>query len=322
MEIFARIREFRHPAWWSFSTESVNSGTQFGRFARISKFRHPVWWRLSTESVNSQHHSWSDNSSRKEPTSSSNGGSSSNGTGSSWYDDRSTNMDYGGKGVSYDWSKNQYSGKDTSGDWSKSQYGGSDYKGGEVSSHKALLHSSPPPLVPPPSPQPPPLPAGFVQPPPPPSPSVPPTPPSQVSTKSVVAQPPMPSSPYQADSSCTNDAMNAATVRGSVGPFIQSNAAVVIKGETVLKRVGATRQPSSQASLPQIPSEQSRKQTIGLHWPSTTDSIRAEPETETSILNQMLTGYRINRNRKFPGGCTQPATGMPSESARIVKVDT
>ena len=164
VEIFARILKFRHPVWWRFSTESVNSGTQFGRFAWICKVWHPLWWKYSTH---------------------------------------------------------------------------------------------------------------F-----------------------------------------------AATVRGSVGPFIQSNAAVVIKGETVLKRVGATRQPSSQASLPQIPSEQSRKQTIGLHWPSTTDSIRAEPETETFIMNQMLTHYRINRNRKIPGGCTQPATGMPSESARIVKVDT
>ena len=111
--------------------------------------------------------------------------------------------------------------------------------------------------------------------------------------------------------------MNAATVRGSVGPFIQSNAAVVIKGETVLKRVGATRQLSSQASLPLIPSEQSWKQTIGL--PEEKCSKR---ETEAFIMNQMLTHYQHKASRKIPGGCTQPATGMPSESARIVKVDT
>ena len=189
-----------------------------------------------------------------------------------------------------------------------------------MSSHKALLHSSPLPLVPPPSPQPPPLPAGFVQPPPPPSPSVPPTPPSQVSTKSEVEQPPMPSSPYPADSLCMND---APTARGSVGRLLQPDAAVVKRGDTVLTRVGQTRQPSSQGSLQPMSLEQSRKQTIGLHRPSTTDSTRTEPETEThvSVLNQMLTGFTINsNNRKIPGGCIEQTSGMPSESARIVKV--
>ena len=39
-------------------------------------------------------------------------------------------------------------------------------------------------------------------------------------------------------------------------------------------------------------------------------------------MNQMLTHYQHKASRKIPGGCTQPATGMPSESARIVKVDT
>ena len=71
--------------------------------------------------------------------------------------------------------------------------------------------------------------------------------------------------------------------------------------------------------------EQSRKQTIGLHRPSTTDSTRTEPATEIhmSDLDQMLTGFMTNSNiRKIPGVCTQPTTDMPSESARIVKVDT
>ena len=70
--------------------------------------------------------------------------------------------------------------------------------------------------------------------------------------------------------------------------------------------------------------EQSRKQTIGLHRPSTTDSTRTEPATDDmSDLDQMLTGFMTNSNiRKIPGVCTQPTTDMPSESARIVKVDT
>ena len=89
------------------------------------------------------------------------------------------------------------------------------------------------------------------------------------------------------------------------------------KGKTVLKGVGATRQLSSQASLPLIPSEQSWKQTIGL--PEEKCSKR---ETEAFIMNQMLTHYQHKASRKIPSGCTQPATGMPSESARIVKVDT
>ena len=88
------------------------------------------------------------------------------------------------------------------------------------------------------------------------------------------------------------------------------------KGKTVLKRVGATRQLSSQASLPLIPSEQSWKQTIGLP-----EEKRSKRETEAFIMNQMLTHYQHKASRKIPGGCTQPATGMPSESARIVKVD-
>ena len=54
----------------------------------------------NSSATRSYDHSWSDNSCCKEPTFSSNGGSSSNGIGSSWCDDRSTNMDYGGKGVS------------------------------------------------------------------------------------------------------------------------------------------------------------------------------------------------------------------------------
>ena len=42
-----------------------------------------------------------------------------------------------------------------------------------------------------------------------------------------------------------------------------------------------------------------------------------------SDLDQMLTGFMTNSNiRKIPGVCTQPTTDMPSESARIVKVDT
>ena len=166
--------------------------------------------------------------------------------------------------------------------WSKNQYSGNDTSGGQVS-----RHSSPPPLVPTPSPPP-------LVPPPPPSPSVPPMPPSQ----------------------------DAATVRGSVGRFIQPAAALVIKkGETVLTRVGPARQPSSQASLPQNSSEQSRKQTIGLNRPSTIVSIRAEPETDTPELNRMLKHYQQNVYGKIPGGCTQPTSGMSSESARIVKVD-
>ena len=88
------------------------------------------------------------------------------------------------------------------------------------------------------------------------------------------------------------------------------------KGKTVLKKVGATRQLSSQASLPLIPSEQSWKQTIGLP-----EEKRSKRETEAFIMNQMLTHYQHKASRKIPGGCTQPATGMPSESARIVKVD-
>ena len=95
------------------------------------------------------------------------------------------------------------------------------------------------------------------------------------------------------------------------------------RGDTVLTRVGQTRQPSSQGSLQPMSLEQSRKQTIGLHRPSTTDSIRTEPETEThvSVLN-VLTGLRINsNNRKIPAGCIDQTSGMPSDSARIVKVD-
>ena len=142
-----------------------------------------------------------------------------------------------------------------------------------------------------------PLPAGFIPPPPPPSPSVPPTPPSPPST-----------------------------VRGSVGRVFQTDAAVGKNGVTKLTRVGGSiRQPSSQGSLQPMSLEQSRKQTIGLHRPSTTDSTRTEPETEThvSVLNQMLTGFTINsNNRKIPGGCIEQTSGMPSESARIVKVDS
>ena len=74
------------------------------------------------------------------------------------------------------------------------------------------------------------------------------------------------------------------------------------KGKTVLKRVGATRQLSSQASLPLIPSEQSWKQTIGL--PEEKCSKR---ETEAFIMNQMLTHYQHKASRKIPGGCTQSA---------------
>ena len=70
------------------------------------------------------------------------------------------------------------------------------------------------------------------------------------------------------------------------------------KGKTVLKRVGATRQLSSQASLPLIPSEQSWKQTIGL--PEEKCSKR---ETEAFIMNQMLTHYQHKASRKIPGGC-------------------
>ena len=122
------------------------------------------------------------------------------------------------------------------------------------------------------------------------------------------------------DSLCMND---AATVRGRFGCPLRSDAVVVKRGDTVLTRVGQIRQPSSQGSLPQMSLEQSRKQTIGLHRPSTTDSIRTEPETEMSVLNQMLTGFRINSNkRKIPGGCIEQSSGMSSESARIVKVDS
>ena len=130
------------------------------------------------------------------------------------------------------------------------------------------------------------LPTGFVQPPPPPSPSVPPTPPSPSST-----------------------------VRGSVGRVFRSDAAVGKKGVTVLTRVGGPiRQPSSQGSLQQMSLEQSRKH-----------SIRTEPETEThvSVLNQMLTDLRINsNNRKIPAGCIDQTSGMSSDGARIVLVDS
>ena len=101
---------------------------------------------------------------------------------------------------------------------------------------------------------------------------------------------------------------DAPTARGSVGRILQ-------RGTTVLTRVGKH-------------SSQGGKQTIGLHRPSTTDSTRTEPATEIhmsdlSDLDQMLTGFMTNSNiRKIPGVCTQPTTDMPSESARIVKVDT
>ena len=130
-----------------------------------------------------------------------------------------------------------------------------------------------------------PLPAGFIPPPPPPSPSVPPTPSSPLST-----------------------------ARGSVGRSFQSDAAVVVKAndndirDTVLKRVGPTRQPSSQGSLQQMQQmslEQSRK-----------------TETNVAVLNQMLTDLRINSNyRKIPAGCIEGTSGMSNDSARIVKVD-
>ena len=83
------------------------------------------------------------------------------------------------------------------------------------------------------------------------------------------------------------------------------------------------RQPSSQASLQQNSLEQSRKQTIGPHLLSTTYSTRAGPETEDSIndMNEMLKHYQQNFYRKIPGGCIEQTTGMPSESARIIKVD-
>ena len=114
-----------------------------------------------------------------------------------------------------------------------------------------------------------PLPAGFIPPPPPPSPSVPPTPSSPLST-----------------------------ARGSVGRSFQSDAAVVKANDngirdTVLKRVGPTRQ------------EQSRK-----------------TDTNVAVLNQMLTDLRINSNyRKIPAGCIEGTSGMSHDSARIVKVD-
>ena len=115
-----------------------------------------------------------------------------------------------------------------------------------------------------------PLPAGFIPPPPPPSPSVPPTPSSPLST-----------------------------ARGSVGRSFQSDAAVVKANDngirdTVLKRVGPTRQ------------EQSRK-----------------TDTNVAVLNQMLTDLRINSNyRKIPAGCIEQTSGMSNDSARIVKVDS
>ena len=130
-----------------------------------------------------------------------------------------------------------------------------------------------------------PLPAGFIPPPPPPSPSVPPTPSSPLST-----------------------------ARGSVGRSFQSDAAVVKANDngirdTVLKRVGPTRQPSSQGSLQQMQQmslEQSRK-----------------TETNVAVLNQMLTDLRINSNyRKIPAGCIEQTSGMSNDSARIVKVDS
>ena len=131
-----------------------------------------------------------------------------------------------------------------------------------------------------------PLPAGFIPPPPPPSPSVPPTPPSPPST-----------------------------VRGSVGRVFQTDAAVGKNGVTKLTRVGGSiRQPSSQGSLPQKSLEQSRKH-----------STRTESETETdvSVWNQMLTDLRINSNiRKIPAGCIQQTSGMSTDSARIVLVDS
>ena len=38
-------------------------------------------------------------------------------------------------------------------------------------------------------------------------------------------------------------------------------------------------------------------------------------------MNEMLKHYQQNFYRKIPGGCIEQTTGMPSESARIIKVD-
>ena len=45
-------------------------------------------------------------------------------------------------------------------------------------------------------------------------------------------------------------------------------------------------------------------------------------DTKVAVLNQMLTDLRSNSNhRKIPAGCIEGTSGMPNDSARIVKVD-